>query len=193
MARPDIKDQRREQILDAFSVCIARYGLDGATLAKTAEVAGMARPLVRHNIGNRSDLLEAFVDRLLEKSRESNILLTSQLPLRNRAETLVDWLFNTQYSDQQTIKISHALIIASADDPALSKNMQAWLDDFIAMIKQVIRDDYPNASPKQITTIATGISGIYFNLEALYPLQKVKALRASSKKAAKVLLSSLKS
>ncbi|MEM7215234.1 MAG: TetR/AcrR family transcriptional regulator [Pseudomonadota bacterium] len=191
MARPDIKDQRREQILDAFSVCIARYGLDGATLAKTAEVAGMARPLVRHNVGNRSDLLAAFVDRLLEKSAEGSAMLVSQLPLHNRSGTLIDWLFDTQYSDKQNIQVSHALIVASADDPTLSEKMQVWIDNFIEMLKQVIRSDYPDASPKRITAIATGISGIYFNVEALYPLQKAKALRTASKRAARILLSSL--
>ncbi|MEO1142890.1 MAG: TetR/AcrR family transcriptional regulator, partial [Pseudomonadota bacterium] len=63
MARPDIKESRREQIIDAFEFCVARYGVEGATLAKTAEQAGLARPLVRHNVGNRDDLVDALTKR----------------------------------------------------------------------------------------------------------------------------------
>ena len=43
MARPIVKDQRRAEILDAFEACVARYGVEGATLAKTAEQAGLGQ------------------------------------------------------------------------------------------------------------------------------------------------------
>lgn len=89
MARPDIKDERRDQILDAFETCVARYGVAGATLAKTAEIAGLARPLVRHNVGNREDLLKALVDRILQQSRDSMVVLQSSLPAEKPSRTLI--------------------------------------------------------------------------------------------------------
>ena len=49
--------RRRQEYLDAFEKCVARYGIEGATLAKIAEIAGLARPLVRHNVGNRDTYL----------------------------------------------------------------------------------------------------------------------------------------
>ena len=55
MARPSVKEERREQILTAYEQCVARYGVEGATLDKVAEEAGLARPLIRHNIGNREE------------------------------------------------------------------------------------------------------------------------------------------
>ena len=44
MGRPSIKAERREQILDAYETCVARFGVGGASLEKIAETAGLARP-----------------------------------------------------------------------------------------------------------------------------------------------------
>ena len=34
MPRPSLKAQRSEEILDAYERCVARYGVEGATLEK---------------------------------------------------------------------------------------------------------------------------------------------------------------
>lgn len=191
MARPDIKNKRREQILDAFETCVARYGVEGATLNKIAETAGLARPLVRHNVGNRDDLLNALVERFLHKSRDDMAALTAELPCENRSETLVDTLFDPQYSDTHMVQVSGALIAASAENPSLAIEMQVWLDDFIAKLDEVLSRDFSNADPAKVAAVVAGITGIYFNVEALYPLGNVEALITSSKQAALILLASL--
>ena len=43
MARPSVKDERTEAILAAFERCVARHGVEGATLQRTADEAGLAR------------------------------------------------------------------------------------------------------------------------------------------------------
>ncbi len=191
MARPDIRNERRAQILDAFEVCVARYGVEGATLAKTAEIAGLARPLVRHNVGNRGELLDALVDRFLKKSRQATDRMIEALPAREKARTAVSWLFDPAYTDPKLVQVSNALIAASVDDPELAGKMRAWLDDFMSAVRKFLTEDFPHADTEQLSSVAAGISGIYFNVEALYPLGQIEALAASSKQAAMILLASL--
>lgn len=191
MARPNIQNERREQILDAFETCVARYGVEGATLARTAEMAGLARPLVRHNIGNRDALLSALVERFIQKSRSSMAVMVSALPAKNRSRTAIDWLFDPAYSDAQLVRISNSLISASAENPPLAEKMQEWLKDFITRFDGVLADDFPDANPASVAAASAGITGIYFNIEALYPLGNTDALVAASKRAAIMLLESL--
>ena len=80
MPRRSLKEERRSQILDAFEICVARYGVEGATLERVAEEAGLARPLIRHNVGNREDLLDALLERYLESSEHSMRQLLAALP-----------------------------------------------------------------------------------------------------------------
>lgn len=191
MARPDIKDERREQILDAFEACVARYGIEGATLARTAEAAGLARPLIRHNIGNREDLIEAMADRYTARSRQFIDAMVDALPGHGGLTVLIDWLFDPQYLDTQRVQVANALLAASADDPAMAEFMRTWLADFVGSVEAVIASDHPDAPRDRIKAVAVGITGIYFNVEALYPLGDISALTAASREAARLLVASL--
>lgn len=191
MARPSIKDARSKQILDAFEVCVARHGVAGATLAKTAEVAGLARPLVRHNVGNRDDLLDALVERFLEKSEQSTRVWVDALPTENRLVAAVELLFDPRYSDAQLVQVSNALIAASAGDARLARKMRKWIKDFVAALDALIAAEYPDIDSVRTRTVATGIVGIYNNVEALYPLGGVGDIASASRDAALLLLESL--
>jgi len=191
MARPELKDERREQILDAFEVCVARYGVAGATLAKTAEIAGLARPLVRHNVGNRVDLLQALIERVQNRSRDAMEKLGSGLPSEKPSRALVEWLFDPQYANTQSVQVFAALIAASADDPALARQMKAWTDGFLDAIRQVLSGEFPNAGPAHLEAVTAGITGIYFNVESLYPVGDIRPLVAASRQAALLLLDNL--
>ena len=191
MARPEIKDTRRAQILDAFEVCVAKYGVEGATLAKTAEQAGLARPLVRHNVGNREELISALVDRFLERSQDKMQTFVVALPANDTARHAVEWLFDPRYADTQLMQVAYALITFSADNAEMAEKMQAWVGDFAERFTRLIADDYPQADPARITAVANGIMGIYFNVESLSVLGGSDTLSEPSKQAAMMLLDAL--
>lgn len=191
MARPSLKEERREQILDAFEACVARYGVEGATLEKVAKKAGLARALIRHNVGNREELLEALVERFLVRSKAASINLFESLPKPNSLEHLVDWLFDSDYSDPQLVLVSEALIAESADNPDLAKKMRKWTIDFASGVEKVILLDHPNASKAHIVAVASGITGIYFTVESMSPLGGIKPFTKNSKLAVNLLIKSL--
>ena len=58
MARPERGEERREQILNAFEVCVGKKGLEGTTLSDVAREAGLPRPLLRHFMGNREEMVQ---------------------------------------------------------------------------------------------------------------------------------------
>lgn len=191
MARPDIKDDRREQILDAFETCVARYGVEGATLGKTAEIAGLARPLIRHNVGNRDDLLAALVERFLAQSRSSTAALLDMLPAENRMEALIEILFDPRYANPQAVLVFNALSAAALEDRALGDHLQIWLGDFVDVLAREIAAAHSRADDKDVRAVAAGITGIYFNVEALHPINVPMSFSQDSKRAARLLLSTL--
>ncbi|MEM9330828.1 MAG: hypothetical protein AAGA53_05850 [Pseudomonadota bacterium] len=191
MARPDIKNTRRDQILDAFETCVARYGIEGATLAKTAEQANLARPLVRHNVGNRNALIDALVERFLKRSNDVMDNFIASLPTENRTRAAIEFLFDPKHTDPHLVQVSYALITHAQENTKLAITMQTWMEEFIARMDDLIAQDFPNAEPTKVTAVASGITGIYFNVETMYGLGNVERLIACSKKAAFILLESL--
>jgi AcrR family transcriptional regulator len=191
MARPSLKEQRTAQILDAFETCVAKYGVEGATLERIADEAGLSRPLIRHNVGNRQDLIDTLADRFSEQSASAIANMIDMLPRDNRARALIEILFDSSYSNAKLVLVSQALIVASASDARLASRMKEWVVDFIAEIEGIIEQEFPDASPVAIGGVAAGLTGIYFNVEAFTPLGAMPSLEASSKAAAIRLLASL--
>jgi len=56
--RKQIKDIRREELLIAAQAVIGKFGLQGSTIARIAEKAGMSQGLVHHYFPNKSKLIE---------------------------------------------------------------------------------------------------------------------------------------
>ena len=191
MARPSLKHQRKQEILDAFERCVARYGVEGATLENIAKQAGLQRSLIRHNVGNREDLLNALVDRFLEKSNYDIEQLVSVTLESNKPNTLIDYLFNEAYSDTQAILVAEALIMAAPHYPNIAPRLRAWTEDFSKAIAKVLKHYFKQAKPKDCKDVAAGIIGIYFNVESFSPLGAIKTFRQSSKNAAMRLMNTL--
>ena len=170
---------------------MVRDGVGGITLEAIADEAGMHRSLLRHNIGNREQLLDAFYDRFFAESDRSLHQLLDHLPTRNRAESLVEQLFDQRYTDSQLTLITMALITASTNDQRLRQRLRQWNQQFVDVIARELETSSSMANTDTCNVVATGITAIYFNCESLTPLGDMHELRQASKLAAHRLISNL--
>ncbi len=102
MGRKSLANERREQILDAFEICIRQHGLEGSSLEKIAEEAGVKRAIIRHYIGNRDDLIEAAVLRIITGYREELVAAIENLPQDELILELLDYLFCADQDEERT-------------------------------------------------------------------------------------------
>ncbi|WCE31765.1 TetR/AcrR family transcriptional regulator [Vibrio sp. SCSIO 43137] len=191
MPRPSLKAERTEAILDAVERVVIRDGISGVTLEKIAEEAGMRRTLLRHNIGNREQLIEAFLDRFFVKSDHQTQQMLDYLPEENRVTVLLDLLFDAEYANNQLTLVALAVTFAATSDTNIQHRMQHWNANFIKTISGQLRLSFKGASEKACHEVATGLTGIYCNCESLAPLGDISEIRTASKRAAKRLVSTL--
>lgn len=188
MARPSIKEQRKEEILTAYENCIALYGVEGATLQKVSEAAGIARPLLRHHVGNQKDLLLQATDRFIMRNGPNS---TEQRETTT-PEDFISSLFSEGLKEHNDISIASALIIAAQTNEDIKTKMQNWLLSTETYFQMVLKHFYPSAEHKEISICAAGVMGIYFNVASLQPLGKSTHLIATSKQAVQQLINNLK-
>lgn len=191
MPRPSIKAERSEEILDAYERCIARHGVDGATLERIAEEAGVKRSLIRHYLGNRDELLAALIDRFFARSDAEVAELLDALPRLRRADALVELLFDPAYADPHSVLVSGALIAEAPQIPGLAKRMRQWIQGFTGAIAEELEAAYPEAGRKACAAVAAGIVGIFFNVESFTMLGEMEDFHTASKAAAHRLVKSL--
>ncbi|MGI9285733.1 MAG: TetR/AcrR family transcriptional regulator [Pseudomonadales bacterium] len=191
MGRPSVTEKRAEEILDAFEVCVAKYGVEGATLEKIAEHAGLARALIRHHIGNRDELLQALLERFLTRSKRETQALFALLPVKGRAKALITHLFDSSFSDTQFALVTAALIAAAPNHEKLKPRLRTWVVEFTESVAREIQHSYPDADATDTFDVAAGIVGIYFNVESFMPLGRMGKLQSASTHAAERLISTL--
>ncbi|MCV6636807.1 TetR/AcrR family transcriptional regulator [Candidatus Albibeggiatoa sp. nov. NOAA] len=188
MPRPSLKQQRKEEILHAYETCIALYGVEGATLQKIAETAGIARPLLRHYVGNNDELLNQAVDRFLIRSdAQMNQFIDSNL---QQSSELIEILLDYGQAEGQVndVTIALALMIASQTRPELKLKMNQWFNQVSQGFDIVLTKMYPKAEVTQVKTVSAGILGIYFNVDSLLPLGHFVTYREYSRQAMQQLL-----
>ncbi|MEM1152730.1 MAG: TetR/AcrR family transcriptional regulator [Pseudomonadota bacterium] len=191
MPRPSLKNERIDQILDALEVCLLRYGLEGATQERIAEQAGLARALIRHNVGNRDEMLRLGLDRFTERSDEQLQALFDELPDIDRAQVLLDWLFDPRYFDAHAIHVLESFSKWAADRSDASALVVDWTERFIDALAEQLLLAFPNSQACDRETVATSIAGLYFQFASLSALGPTESMQQRSAAAGRRLLALL--
>lgn len=171
MPRPSLKEVRTAEILDAFAECVIRYGLDGATLEKISQTAGVKRTLLRHYLGNRDEMIDRLADHVVDGFNRATDALVSALPDSGRLDALMDFLFHEHERSPSDASLFQALAGASDRYPKIRKGILDFLKKFEEAIADEIARAFPNAQRDQVRVVASGVSSIYFNVESAGPMR----------------------
>ncbi|MBM81848.1 MAG: transcriptional regulator [Planctomycetaceae bacterium] len=192
MGRPDLTEVRQKEILDAFEACVAKYGLEGSSLERVAEEAGMKRSILRHYIGNRDDLIEALAKRVVAKYRTHFQEFLENDSETDRVDRLLALFFPTKpLETAESVMVIESLIAASDQHTTVRMLMLEYVDDLVADTALELRAAYPNATKARCWSVAYGLICIWFNQESLAPLQLPGKYLRAARANAKVLVESL--
>jgi len=133
MARPQMGDERREQILEAFEKCVVRKGLAKTTLSDVADESGLPRSLVRYFVGNRADMVDLLIDRMIERGDDG----VAKLRPKSRPMTtydLVDFLFDNTFANDVSNNVVGELWYMSDRDDNIRKRLAAMYGRIIKLM-----------------------------------------------------------
>ena len=193
MGRPDLTEQRTNEILDAFERCVASYGLEGTSLDQVAEEAGVKRQLIRHYLGNRDNLVREFADRLIRKYNAELALMIESLPPTGRVDALLSCLFPASAAHSAESILALEAMIAAADRlPDFKEVLNAYIERLTKNIAIELQRENPASTRKDSWAVAYGVVGLCFNQESLTPLALPPRYSRASKECARRLAASLK-
>lgn len=193
MPRPSLKETRSEEILDAFMRCVARYGLDGSTLERISAEAGVGRPLLRHYLGNRDQMVAQLLDHVARKFEQLTLNVFNTLPPEGRLDALMTSLFERPGHSSENASVFQALVAASDRHAGISSALLKFVEGFERRIAGEIRREKPGADVEASKIAAAGVTAIFFNTDAIAPLRPGKSWRKFQKLAAQQLLDGVQS
>lgn len=153
MGRKSLEKIRTQQLLDAFIACIPENGVDGTSLEKIAQKAGVTRSIIRHYIGNREQLIAELINHIIKTSLvEFDRILKD--PEKSLLERMNIALFAPR-SDWQADKILlNALVNAKEQSPSIQTQIATLIETIIEQITSALHEENPQRGHEAAHTLA---------------------------------------
>ena len=192
MGRPSLADTRRPQILRAFEDCVLKYGLEGSSLQRIAQQAGVRRNLIRHYFGNKDDLAEALVAGIIERTIAESQTLANADGEQAGAEALVGYLTGSRFADKRDDALIDALMAASHRDAGLRAQLRRKYRAFQRAIEQQLRSSFPAATADEVRATAYSLMCLAVGSASMHDIEFPDSKRSYARQSAIQLIDSLR-
>jgi AcrR family transcriptional regulator len=169
--------------------CIVEYGLAGTTLERIAEKSGLSRPLVRHHVGNRDDILSAAIDRSFQ-SYIDTVREFEKLPGQERLSAWLDVSVYPGGFPREAMVIFNELIAYAHHNEGVRERIQHGYEYLLSFLTGALTEMFPDADEQRVYETAIGIAHIGDQAERWASLG-VEEHRAAARTAAESLLRNL--
>lgn len=139
MSRPDVRDERIPQIIDAAAQVFSRHGIDGANMSDIAEAAGVSKATIYHYFASKEDLIVALVKRVLSLDR------TAVDQLRNGKGTTRDRLLTYAANLAGVVSENRSLFFVTGEIQARAARVASlrslaaeFYGEYLAVLQSVI-------------------------------------------------------
>jgi len=192
MGRPSLADTRRPQILRAFEDCVLKYGLEGSSLERIAEQAGVRRSLIRHYFGNKDELAEALVAGIIERTIAESQDLANATGEQPGAEALAGYLTGSRFADKRDDALVDALMAASHRDAGLRAQLRRKYRAFQRAIEQQLRSSFPAATTDHVRATAYSLMCLAVGSASMHDIELPDSARSYARQSAIQLIDSLR-
>ena len=193
MGRKDLTIERRDSILDAMERCIAQYGLQGTTLTRIASEAQINRGLLHHYIGNRDDIFQLMVERLIERYQTSFGQYAAARPENNPAEIVVNYYFGAWFDMAPQ---DDAIILELLAECGRDSHIQTLLLNLYTGFEKMIADEltvlYPDVDDKDLHAVSYSLMLLAFSHATIHWLGLPLARQVDVRSIAASLIHTLK-
>jgi AcrR family transcriptional regulator len=146
VGRRSLAKERTVQILQAYAVCIGRFGLEGATLERVSKESGFSRGHIRHYVGNRDEMRRKLVQWVVDDFQEGIVETVASVPTGQRARARMRHMLKSGLGPAPDNAAIDVLLGATTYDADLRAMMREIYLDLERSIARYLRDDFPGAS-----------------------------------------------
>lgn len=165
MARAKIEDERKEQILAAFEACVIRLGLAKTTLQKVADEVGLPRSLVRYFVGNRDNMVDLLIERMIERAEQE--LEKAQAPGKAaNFEDLLDTLFTTTFSNPTSNSVVGELWYLAGRDETIRKRLGEMYARMLTLLTGYMKAEAIGKDDEARKAIALALMSLAYGQES---------------------------
>jgi AcrR family transcriptional regulator len=138
--RPDVSEERREQILDAAGAVFARMGFHDARMDDIVDQANLSKGGVYWYFKSKDHLVAALVERVLVRSAGSlRKLLETDQPFAERMALLGQYIAGDVRALNKLRGVILEFYALAARDSRVCRRVRTFIDEFIELIATMIQ------------------------------------------------------
>lgn len=151
----------------------------------------MARRMVRHYVGNRSDLINAGVKRIIEKFQENVDSATHHAAEAERFNIAFNYIFSEEFNSLPATRLVAALLPVGLYDNDVQLAVKSIYDFFQASLEKELKQHKPRAEQQAIQQVAYTIMCLSFGGGWMRNIGFDPELNQKNKKLANALVNEL--
>ncbi|MCL3816950.1 TetR/AcrR family transcriptional regulator [Aeromicrobium wangtongii] len=155
MGRPSLATERTEQIVLAACRCVARSGLDGATLEQISAESGLSRGHIRHYVGSRDNLMDLVWVRVSESFLSELSGVTATDP-QQQVDQLLDRLFAEEGASVYGMHVG-AFLLSGVNHDALRPKLDRTISRIEAVLHTSLERFAPEAAAADRSAVVAGL------------------------------------
>jgi len=162
MARPAVKEERQQQLINATLMSVERHGLQHTTINTISAMAGMSSGIISHYFGGKQGLIEAALKYLLEQLKQALLSRISgkNLPPIDRLSMIVEANFTELQRSSAATKTWLSFWSQAMHEPGLARlqhiNSQRLYSNLLFCFKQLLPHTAAIDAAKQTAAVIDG-------------------------------------
>ncbi len=162
--RPDVSEERREQILDAAGAVFARMGVHDARMDDIVEEANLSKGGVYWYFKSKDELVTAFVERLLAQSAQNfRQFLQTDLPFERRMMAVSQYLADDICGASKFRGVILEYYALAARDARVRRRVRNYINEFIELFATMLRQAIDRGECRKVDPRKTAMA-----IEATY-------------------------
>lgn len=140
MGRRSLKDARQKEIIEVFYQIATKEGLENASLAKIAEMAGMNPSLIIHYFKSREQLVNGLIEFILDRYLGIfNVPVSATSTPKTTLLKIIDNVFSRKWNILFDDSVSYSCYALALRDDVLASRYKQLLDTLRKNMEQYIK------------------------------------------------------
>jgi len=159
MARPDVRDTRIPEILDAAARVFSKDGVDGSSMNQIARESGISKATIYHYFKSKNEIVQKLVSRLFEEDvPEIEAIVNSKRPVVLRILDYSDGLCELLERNSQLFPILAEFKAIGARSESVRQVLRGFFERYILVFEKVLEQGIqrqelvPDLSPRPCAT-----------------------------------------
>jgi AcrR family transcriptional regulator len=167
MARPDLRDERRTQILDTAALVFARHGFNQARMDDIVDASGLSKGTIYWYFKSKDALIIELVRRFFDRElHEWQALLTEQTPVCERLVRLSRLLADDLEQNRHLLPLIYEFYALATRQETVRQILQSYLQSYRALIVSLLEQGIERGEFRPVDPVktATTITALYEGL-----------------------------